>query len=259
MTHQEDDDPVLAQLEAYYDGELTAEETTRLRERLATEPELAARVARWEAVHRHGLLAPPSAAEEQQKLRQKLGTFEAELQGGEAQVRSLPVRRWWLVAASILLLLLAGYWWLQRPTATEQLAEEYFEWLPRQEAMLGPAEDAAAGLLAYDRQQYEQAYPLLIQGVANGVLDSVNLLYAGVAALGAGEPEVAQSSLRELLDTGRYPLEEAESRYYLALATLRSGDRQAARNELTLIDTDTSTPDLADRVTSLLEKLNPER
>ena len=258
MTTQEDDDPILAQLEAYYDGELTAEETTRLRERLATEPELAARVARWEAVHRHGLLAPPSPAEEQQRLRQKLSAFEAELQGGEAQVRSLPVRRWWLVAASVLVLLLAGYWWLQRPTATQQLAEEYFEWLPRQEAMLGPAVDAAAGLLAYDRQEYEQAYPLLIQGVANGVLDSVNLLYAGVAALGVGEPEVATGVLQELLATGRYAMEEGELRYYLALAALQSGEREEALRQLTLIN-DTAAPNVAEQANRLLGELNAER
>ena len=220
-----------AQIEAYYDGSLTDVEVARLRARLAEDPALAAEAARYESLHRHGFRASAAEVGERDELRRRLRVFEAGLPPLTGLGRSLWPR---IVsaAAAVLLLLAAGWWLLQRPDPAARLAEEYFVWLPREEAMLGPGEDAANGLAAYDRQEYELAYPLLLSGVANGVLDSVNLLYAGVAALGSDEPGKARRHLAELLETGRYPYEESDLRYYLGLAALRLNEPDEARRQL---------------------------
>ena len=222
---------ILAQIEAYYDGSLTAAEAAALRKRLRNDPQLAAIAAEWETVHRHGLLGPAGGTEERERLRRIFAEEEARHAPITATRRTMG-RQWWLIAAAVALLLIAGYWLFGQPSPAEQLARERFAWLPRQEATLGPADDAQRGLLAYDRQQYAEAYPLLRDGVANGVLDSVNLLYAGVAALGAGEAGEARALLTALLDTGRYPYEEEDLRYYLALAALREDDVVGARGYL---------------------------
>ena len=222
---------LLRQLEAYYDGTLDATELARLKQQLRQDPDLATLAAEWESVYRHGLLAEAGGAKERERLRRVLAEEEARHPPITARQRKLGTK-WWLLAASFALLLVAAYWLIARPSPAERLAQERFAWLPRQEATLGPAEDAQRGLLAYDRQQYAAAYPLLRDGVADGVLDSVNLLYAGVAALGAGEAATARELLTSLLATERYPLEEDNLRYYLALTALELGDIPAARDYL---------------------------
>ena len=221
-----------ARIEAYYDGALSEPEIARLRAELQARPELAAAAAEYEAVHRHGLQIGPTELAERAVLRQQLRAIDA------AEDRRSPgarprFRQLLAIAATVLLLVAAGWWFLRTPNTNPRLAEEYFVWLPREEARLGPAEDAARGLAAYDRQEYETAYPLLLSGVANGVLDSVNLLYAGVSALGINRPQDARRHLNELLATRRYPLIAADLHYFLGLAALYLDDREEARRELT--------------------------
>ena len=249
------DPELLADVEAYYSGDASDETVARLRARLAADPQLAAAVAAWEAVYRQGVRRSSETERTRAELRATFNTIAA--QAPPLPVRS-PVRSmftWLAVAAAVLALVIAG-WWVFRAApvdAAPPLAEEYFAWLPRQEALLGPAEDAAAGLLAYDRQEYATAYPLLTRGVAAGSLDSVNLLYAGVAALGAGRSEEAREVLTTLLETDRYPVEEGELRYYLALAELRLGDRAAARRQLRQLIGDSSR--IAVRARELLARI----
>ena len=221
-----------ARIEAYYDGELSEPEIARLRDELQANPELAAAAADYEAVHRYGLQIGQAELAERAELRQRLRAIDA------AEVRpSLKARprfrQYVGIAAAVLLLVAAGWWFLRTPNTNPRLAEEYFVWLPREEARLGPAEDAARGLAAYDRQEYETAYPLLLSGVANGALDSVNLLYAGVSALGINRPLDARRHLSELLATRRYPLVAPDLHYFLGLAALYLDDKEQARRELT--------------------------
>ncbi|MCP9234841.1 tetratricopeptide repeat protein [Lewinella sp. JB7] len=246
---------LLAQIEAYYDGELPTEAADRLRERLGQDETLARQVAEWEAVYRYGLR--DQASQEDEDLRNTFRSFEAEMATAAppAVVRKLPVRRWLAVAAAVLLLLAAGWWILPRPDPAARLAEENFTWLIRDDARLGPQRDEdPTGVIAYDNSRYAEAYPKIIAAVANGTLDSLNLLYAGVAAFGAGEPERARELLRELLDSGNYgSFDEAAVRYYLALAELKLGNVAAAREQLTVAAP--ADPDFVLRRESLLRRV----
>ena len=251
---------LLAQLEDYYDGTLPAAEANRLRSQLRKDPALAAAVAEWEAVYRHGLRRPPPADDAALLLRERFAALEAELPRPSAAepppTRRRPPRGIWLIAATILLVFGLGWWLFRGSPPAEQLARNSFTWLPRQEATLSPAEDAQAGLRAYDRQDYATAYPLLLDGVAAGELDSINLLYAGVAALGAGEVATAQTALLEVLDTERYPLAEPEIRYYLGLAYLQDGDTDAGTRVLqTVAQTENSFAERARKVLQALTAL----
>lgn len=241
---------LLGEIEAYYDGELSDDAAGRLRERLRDDPALAAAVAEWEKVYRVGLTPSAEDLRDREELRTKFSAIATSRPAAEATVRKISSRAWLAAAAGVLILLAAAWWVFLRPAdPAAQLAEENFVWLPREGATLGPREDAESGLVAYDLQEYARAYPLLIEGVANGQLDSVNLLYAGVAALGADLPREARQALTDLLETGRYPLEEGELRYYLALAELQGGDAGAAASRLS------EQTDPVDRNQALLEKI----
>ena len=247
---------ILEKIDAYYDGELSAEEAAGLREELRSDPELAAAAARYEAIHRHGLRSTPEELAMRDGLRAELRELEASL----PPVTVARERQIWprvlAVAAAVLLLLVAGWYLLDGPDPDVRLAEENFVWLPREEALLGPEDDARDGLSAYDLQEYERAYPLLRDGVATGELDSVNLLYAGVSALAIGRPRNARDLLTTLLDTGNYPFDEADIHYYLGLAELQMQNRSAALRQLELARTQQGKN--SEQAGKLLQQLNAE-
>ena len=246
---------LLAEIDAYYGGELSPEASADLKQRLLSDPDLARAAARYEALYRHGL-RPPTATEggERAALRDTLHRLEASLDPVPVATRTA---RLWprlaAAAAAILLCLLAGWWLLDRPEPHVQLAREHFVWRGREEARLGPAEDARLGLSAYDQQEYATALPLLREGVAAGVLDSINLLYAGVSALAVEDAATARELLTQVLDTGRYPLDEGDVRYYLGLAELELDNVPAARQQLRQsLDLQTQ---FSDRAEALLRSL----
>jgi hypothetical protein len=245
---------LLARIEAYYAGELPAAEAERLRQALNANPDLARRAAEWEAVYRHGLLREdPAEREEDDRLREHLRQHKATTTPPRATRRALPLK-WLGLAAGILLLLLAGYFILEQPSAEERLAGEYFTWIPREDNRLGPENAAEQGLSAYDVQDYERAYPLLLEAVERGSLDRINLLYAAVAALATDRPAEARAHLEDLLESGQYPYDEGNIRYQLALLELEAGNRAAARDQLTRVPADRSR--IAERARELLTALD---
>lgn len=230
----------VSQIEAYYAGELTPGEVSALRDQLnGGTPDLTTAVARHEALYRQGLQPDRPALVERARLRESLRKLEEEWAPAAISERPataprarrprLPV---WLLIAACLLLLPLGWWLLRQPDPAVQLARDNFRWLPRQEALLGPGDASPDGQSLYDLQEYDEAYPRLRDAVAAGEIDRVNLLYAGVAALGAGQPSEARQLLQGLLESGDYPLEEAALRYYLALAELQLGQTAAAEEQL---------------------------
>ena len=222
---------LLAEIDAYYGGELSPQASTALRQRLLADPELTRAAAHYEALYRHGL-RPATDTADRAALRESLHRLEASLDPVPVATRSLG--RWPRLAAAaavILFCLLAGWWLLDRPDPNVQLARDNFEWLPREALRLGPKEDAQRGLKAYDQYDYATALPLLREGVASGVIDSVNLMYAGVSALAIGDAETGRQLLTEVLDTGRYPYEEGDIRYFLGLAELELNNLTAARQQ----------------------------
>ncbi len=244
---------LLSELEAYYAGRLSDEAVRHLRSRIVGDADLAAAVEQWEAVLRHGLLTPaPEALAERRRLRVSLAGLEAKQPRLRAARPARSPYRWWGLAAAVLLVVLAAWWLLDRRDAATLLAYEYFTWEPREEALLGPEADDADPLLAYDREEFTTAWPLLVRDIGVGRLDSVNLLYAGVAALGAGEPREAKALLSTLIDLDRYPYERPAAHYHLALAELQLGRVNAARAQLRLV---TGDPEREARARQLLQEL----
>lgn len=225
---------LLAEIDAYYAGELSPQASATLRQRLLADPELTRAAAHYEALYRHGLrFDGPGAVGERAGLRDTLHQLEASLDPVPVATRT--PRLWPRLAAAaavILLCLLAGWWVLDRPGPNVQLARDNFAWLPREGARLGPAEDVRYGVSAYDQQEYATALPLLREGVAAGAIDSINLLYAGVSALAVGEAQTARDLITEVLTTEQYPYDEADMRYYLGLAELELDNPSAARQQL---------------------------
>ena len=90
------------------------------------------------------------------------------------------------IAASILLIGVLTWQWIYTPTTSK--TSNYFAHLNRDSANL--SDGKTAGERAYDQQEYAKAWPLLVEEI-KAPNDSLNMLYAGVAALGAGQPEKA--------------------------------------------------------------------
>ncbi|THH40702.1 tetratricopeptide repeat protein [Neolewinella litorea] len=242
-----------AEIEAYYAGELSPESERDLRDRLNGDPALAAAAAQHEALYRRGLQPERPTLVERERLRESLRSLERELPPVAVKANEPPRRmRLWLAIAASLLLPVLLWLFLARPDPNAGLMADHFFWLPRQDALLGPDEERD-GRTLYDVRDYEAAYPSLRDSVAAGSLDSVNLLYAGVAAIGSGHPAEAREMLTNLLDTGRYPLEEDAIRYYLALAELMLGQDTAAEAQLRAMTG--QDPELSVRADRLLQKL----
>ncbi len=257
MSESEELSPaLLAEIEAYYDGTLSPDAVRHLRSRLQQDKELATAVADWEAVYRYGLRPDPTESAGRDALRTRFRELDATLPAvAPTPVRILRPYRWLAVAAAVLLLLVGGWWVMQRPTPAQRLAEDNFAFLKREDLMLGKEDQQEDAALLSDRGEYAAAWPQLADEVANGQRDSIYLLYAGVAALGAHAPARARAFLTDLLAaTGQYSeFDEGSIHYYLGLAELELGNVEAARSQLRLV---TGDRDLEESATRLLQELD---
>ncbi len=257
MSESEELSPaLLAEIEAYYDGTLSPDAVRHLRSRLQQDEELATAVADWEAVYRYGLRPDPAESAGRDVLRTRFRELEATLPAvAPTPMRTLRPYHWLAVAATVLLLLLGGWWVLQRPTPAQRLAEDNFVFLKREDLMLGKEDQQEDAALLYDRGEYAAAWPQLADEVAKGQRDSIYLLYAGVAALGAHAPDRARTFLTDLLAApGQYSEFDAGNiHYYLALAELELGKVTAAREQLRLV---TGGPEKEEAAAHMLEELD---
>ena len=224
----------LVLLEAYYAGELTAEQVDDLRRRLDRDPDLRSLAAEHERVLRYGLQPDAEDLSERQRLRAELAREEAEHSPLEDEIRE-PARRrrfptWWAAAAVILLA--GAVWLLSSPAEEGRLARESLVWVPREAMTLGPESSSEKALTAYDTKAYDRAFPGIVEGVASGQLDSINLLYAGISAIAIGDPAAAREVLAELERSGAYGDYAGEIRYNLGLAELELGAYRKAADHL---------------------------
>lgn len=252
-------------LEAYTYGEVSGEEERSLRERILANPEFASAVRQWELVEREGFVATPT-----QETRDMV---KAALEGKRIDPPAGGSSGSWLryVIVGILLLLAALLAWkwladagatsaapppppMEQPSETNvyaDLAKEYFRHLPSENFHLGSEETLEErALAAYEERDYETALPLLLETVEQGG-DSLNLLYAGVAALGMGDGEGA--SILSRIDTTELGRFNDEIFFYLSLGMLGNGKINEAKFFLENISRKSI---LAESTAKLIQRLN---
>lgn len=224
-------------LEALWQGQLQESEKGNLEKRLAEDPAFFQAAQAWKQLSQEGFKPTQKESEALNTIKARLKNYEASPIIGRQKSskkrllgQSVKTRRllYFSLAAAIILLLL----WLNplntwlKPISPYQ---QYFAHLARDNANLGTAIQSAEE--AYDLKQYGKAYSGLLAAVAeNG--DSLNYLYAGVAALGSEQAENAAIIFENLLNQSNWALYQDEIRWYLALAYLEQNRTEEAQSLL---------------------------
>jgi tetratricopeptide (TPR) repeat protein len=145
-----------------------------------------------------------------------------------AKVRRLPLNRILAIAASIVVLLVAGIWLIggeDDPATLESLYTEYGApyrtTLTARGTNLTTLEQAA--FLAYDQQQYGEAFRLFLDLLKERPQEHFYTFYAGSSALAAGRPLEAVPFFQQLIEQSDHLLVE-QSQWYLAMSYLKAAD-----------------------------------
>ncbi|PHN01563.1 tetratricopeptide repeat protein [Flavilitoribacter nigricans] len=246
-------------LEDYWQGQLDATASAALEQRLAEDPVFAAAAGEWKLLLEEGFGPASGERRELEAIKIRLKSY-AETEGKppkdtqptpSTNEKAPALRRIYLaVAAAAAVLLLFLFTPLKNIFQPDDPYAEYFAHLPRDNANL--SDDAETGQEAYDRQDYKTAYPLLLEEVAAGG-DSLNLIYAGVAAVGSGQGAEAISILEPLLQSDKWQFYQEEIRWYLALAYVNRREADKANDLLNAIVR--SNASYAEEAASLLQQL----
>lgn len=230
------------QLEALWQNSLESSEKEALEKRLQEDTEFQKAAADWKLIVTEGFLPPTGEQKELAEIKARMLGYaekdEAIAEGEqEKEVKSERkpiIRRLYIglaAAAALLLLLWLGP--LKGLLFPNSPSEQFFAHLPRDNANLSG--DGETGQQAYDRKAYKKAYTALLAEIAAGG-DSINIIYAGVAAIGSGQPEKAIPLLEPLLSSENWRLYEAEISWYLALAYVEEEQWEQAERLLQAID-----------------------
>jgi len=208
----------IIKLEAMWQGALDSTERAALEKQLQEDAAFHEAAEEWKLIVSEGFLPPQEELEEQEEIKKRMQAYaqEAEIDSVAEAERPFRIRRLYIgLAAAAVLLLLLWLGPLGRVLGPSSPADNFFAHLPRDNANLSDPGDA--GKQAYDRQTYKRAYTALLQDVASGG-DSLNLIYASVAAIGSGQAEKAIPILESLVDANNWRLYQSEISWYLALA-----------------------------------------
>lgn len=230
----------IAALENYWQGKLTNSARTELENRLTKDKSFREAAANWQLLIKEGFMPSKEELAEAEQIKSRLLTYEG-LTAESSELDALPTaqgekkgRIRYLhialsAAAAILLLVIVSPYLLQQ---NEGEYASFFEHLPRDNANLST--NGLTGEQAYDEKKYVVAYPKLLAEVAeNG--DSLNIIYAGVAAIGSQQGAKAITLLKPLVDANNWQLYQSEIQWYLALAYLQEENKPAANLFLTQI------------------------
>jgi len=217
-------------LEDFWNGQLSDTKKQEVENRLNKDAAFRTLANEWQLLFTQARIAPKEEVEEASQIRDRLLNY-AEEEKGTNKIRSIrPIYYLLSAAAAVALILL----WLNFNDSLfeKDPASRYFTHLSRDNANLSPGIES--GEDAYDQKKYDRAYTLLLEEVAAGN-DSLNLIYASVAAIGSNQAEKAILILAPLVNTESWQLYQSEIQWYLALAYLQEGESEKASRLLKTI------------------------
>ncbi len=224
-------DKEIDQLEAYWNDKLDKAAREQLEKRMASDPQFNMAAESWRQIIQEGFQPTSEELVFREKIKSQLHAFEKKMNGsdepGDPGVGNRNPWILWIAAAATFLLILyfvGGRLFQRNSTLIADM-----EVPGRENATL--SHERTAGEEAYDAQQYGQAWRLLKEEVATSE-DSLKLLYAGIAALKAGEPGEATPLLQSISESLEWEDYHEAIWYYLAIAYAENDQISKALNLL---------------------------
>ena len=144
-------------------------------------------------------------------------------------------------AACILVLVAFGSYYLFRPMSPEAIFEKSFKPYPNVVTTKGLNEKLLnAGMYYYDMGKYDSAVLFYDQIIINNPQNTVVVFYKGICLLAIGNTDEAALSLNKVVSEDQSPYKNPAC-WYLALAYLKSGDKEKAQETLSEIIKSNST------------------
>ncbi len=213
-------------IEKYLEGKLTGKSLEAFEERLGTDPAFS------KAVKIQKNIQDALKTAGKMDFIQNLKAIQAEVD--KPKTKSIPVKRLWLAAAVVMLMLVLPFTWFYffNVNTNERLFDASFK---PYDNLIGtrdnPNDRLQVAMKKYDNEDYE--------GALNDYLallpkhpDSIDIrMYAAVSCLAIGKPLAAIRHLKRVNKKGDHIHPQA-AKWYLALAYLKSGDRDMATKTL---------------------------
>ncbi len=217
-------------LEDFWNGQLSETKKQEVENRLNKDAAFRTLADEWQLLFTQARIAPKEEEKEAGQIKDRLLNYAKE-EKEIKKIRSIrPIYYLLSAAAAVALILL----WLNFNDSLfeKDPASQYFSHLSRDNANLSPGIES--GEDAYDQKKYDRAYTLLVEEVAAGS-DSLNLIYASVAAIGNKQGAQAILILEPLVNTESWQLYQSEIQWYLALAYMQEGETEKASVLLKII------------------------
>ena len=223
------DESDIKQLEDYWNELLPPDQLTALEQRLASDPTFARLASEWKIIITEGINRPQEEELEYLEIKRRLRAIDDEASSSN-KGKFVKIIYLLPIAAVILLLVwlkpLSSIWGARKPSGT------YLTHLNRDNANLST--QGASGVLLYDQKKYKAAYPKLIEQVRLDE-DSLNLIYAAVAAIHIGKGGEAIELLEPMLNAKKWEYYQNDIQWYLALAYWDEKQKDKAKVLLELI------------------------
>ena len=212
-------------LSAYWNAALPLEEQQALELRMREEP------AFRQAVEQLHAIDLALAAARDQKIIQFLKQQDTPVVGKFG-------RNWLWLVAGLGIAVVAYFWWNASTHTVEQPKPNpimaFLQPYPSPVSTLSAQDPKVSGYVTYDQGRYADAMPMLEQEfIASGGRDSLLLFYEGIASLQLNNPDKAIGIFSRF--TGSTTIPQDDNSWFLALAYVQKGDRNAALKIVSLL------------------------
>ena len=239
-------------LEAYWEGTLNAQDRILLEDRLKNDIAFNIEVREWQVIFQKGMQPTQSELKLRTELKSQLNEIEASLPPlnvkGISRIFSLTRLTIYSIAASLLILIVASFFIINAFKSSDNIP-----YLEMNVATLS-SNNLTPGTIAYGKKQYAKAWPILIQEIQSEN-DELNYLYAGIAALKAGQPEKAIDFLKKIQTSQEWIDYHPASSYYLAHGYIELNQFEKAAQLLVDLQSNHSNSKYAKLAKALLEEM----
>ncbi|HLW09645.1 MAG TPA: hypothetical protein VKX35_04540 [Fermentimonas sp.] len=217
-------------IEAYFTGELTANQNKQLEWLLQNDAEFT------EAFHFEKEVRDTIVYKERQKIKERLRALDIQ----EAK----PIRNispWWYAAASVLLLIIATwvFWGTPNSSSTNELFTQYMEpypnvITPKVRGDVTTEHRMQEAMALYDRQEYDKAANLMVAVYTDEPSDPV-AFYLAISYLMMNKPSEAIRLFNERTWRVGSVFSPTVIHWYVGMAYLHQGEREKALQRFQLV------------------------